>query len=48
MTEIIKALFGLLSPANYKTTVKVLLIAYGLLSAARDAIGAVLTAIGAQ
>jgi hypothetical protein len=48
MTDFIKAVFGLLSPAQYKTTVKVLLIAYGVLSAARDAIGAVLSAIGAQ
>lgn len=48
MTQLIKAVFGLLSPANYKKTVTILLAAYGVLSAARDAVGAVLTALGAQ
>jgi hypothetical protein len=48
MGSIIKSVFGLLSPANYKTAIKILFIAYGVLSAAKDAVGAVLQALGAQ
>lgn len=45
VTQIIKALFGLLSPANAAKATKALFIAYGVLSAARDAVGAVLAAL---
>lgn len=45
VTTFIKALFGLLSPANYKKAFVILSIAYGVLSAARDAVGAVLAAL---
>lgn len=45
LTQIIKALFSLLSPANRKKTALALTVAYGVLSAARDAVGAVLAAL---
>ena len=45
MTQIIKAIFGVLSAANYKKAVLVLTVAYGVLSAARDAVGAILAAL---
>ena len=45
MTQILKAVFGLLSPANYKRTLVALTVAYGVLSAARDAVGAILAAL---
>lgn len=45
LTQIIKAIFGVLSAANYKKAVIVLTVAYGVLSAARDAVGAILAAL---
>ena len=45
LTQIIKAIFGVLSAANYKKAVLVLTVAYGVISAARDAVGAVLAAL---
>lgn len=45
MTQIVKAVFSLLSPANYKKAFVALTVAYGVLSAARDAVGAVLAAL---